>query len=157
MKPKAYIETTIISYLASRPSRDIIVAAHQQITHEWWSERKEDFGLFASQLVWDEAEAGDRGVSQRRLAVLEEIQLLELTEDGLSLANDLVAKGPLPRKAAEDAIHIATAVINSMDYLLTWNCSHLANAAMRSEIEHICRTRGYEPTIICTPEELLEE
>ena len=157
MNPKAYIETTIISYLAGRPSRDIIVAAHQQITHEWWSKRKEGFDLFASQLVWDEAEAGDRGVSQRRLAVLQAIQLLEITVEGLSLANELVVKGPLPRNAAEDAIHIATAVINGMDYLLTWNCTHLANAAMRSEIEHICRTKGYEPTIICTPEELLEE
>ena len=99
-------------------SRDIIVAAHQQITHEWWSKRKEGFDLFASQLVWDEAEAGDRGVSQRRLAVLQAIQLLEITVEGLSLANELVVKGPLPRNAAEDAIHIATAVINGMDYLL---------------------------------------
>ncbi len=157
MKPRAYIETTIISYLTGRPSRDIIAAAHQQITHEWWSSRKEDFDLFASQLVWDEAEAGDREVSQRRLAVLESVELLEVTEEGLYLANLLVEKGPLPRTAVEDAIHIATAVINGMDYLLTWNCSHLANAAMRSEIEQICRTNLYEPTIICTPEELLEE
>jgi predicted nucleic acid-binding protein len=157
MKPKAYIETTFISYLTAYPSRDIIVAAHQQITHEWWSTRKEDFDLFVSQLVWDEAKAGDQEMSQRRLAVLETVELLEVTEEGLSLANELVDKGPLPQKAAEDAIHIATAVINGMDYLLTWNCSHLANAAMRSKIEQICRTKGYEPTIICTPEELLEK
>lgn len=157
MKPKAYIETTFISYLTSRPSRDIIVAAHQQITDEWWSTRKEDFDLFASQLVWDEAGAGDQEMSRRRLAALEPVELLEVTEEALSLAKDLVDKGPLPQKAAEDAIHIAVAVINGMDYLLTWNCSHLANAAMRGKIEQICRTRGYEPTVICTPEELLEE
>ena len=96
-------------------------------------------------------------MSQSRLAALESIELLEVTEEALSLARELVEKGPLPPKAAEDAIHIAVAVINGMDYLLTWNCRHLANAAMRSKIEHICRSNGYEPAIICTPEELLEE
>lgn len=157
MKPKAYIETTFISYLTSRPSRDLIVAAHQQITDEWWSTRKEDFDLFASQLVWDEAKAGDQEMSRRRLAALETVELLGVTEEALSLAKELVEKGPLPRHATEDAIHIAVAVINGMDYLLTWNCSHMANAAMRSKIEQICRAKGYEPTVICTPEELLEE
>lgn len=157
MKPKAYIETTIIGYLTSRPSRDVIAAAHQQITQDWWSSRKEHFELFASQLVWDEAGAGDSEASQRRTAVLRGIGLLAVTEDALLLANELVVNGPLPRKAGEDAVHIATAVVNGMDYLLTWNCSHLANAAMRFQIEQICRTKGYEPAIICTPEELLEE
>lgn len=96
-------------------------------------------------------------MSRKRLAALEPIELLEVTEEALSLAKELVEKGPLPQKAAEDAIHIAAAVIHGMDYLLTWNCSHLANAAMRSKIEQICRSKGYEPTVICTPEELLEE
>lgn len=157
MKPKVYVETTVISYLTARPSRDVIIAAHQQITDEWWVTRKKDFDLFASQLVWNEAEAGDREMSRKRLAALEPVELLEVTEEALSLAKELVEKGPLPQKAAEDAIHIAVAVIHGMDYLLTWNCSHLANAAMRSKIEQICRSKGYEPTVICTPEELLEE
>ena len=157
MKPRAYIETTVISYLTARPSRDVIVAGHQQVTDEWWRMRRLDFDLFASQLVWDEAEAGDQEASQKRLAALESVGMLEITEEALSLAKELVEKGPLPPRAAEDAIHIAVAVINGMDYLLTWNCSHLANAAMRSKIDRICRARGYEPTVICTPEELLEE
>ena len=83
--------------------------------------------------------------------------MLEVTEEALFLANELVDSGPIPRNAGEDAVHIAAAVVNGMDYLLTWNCSHLANAAMRIKIEQICRIKGYEPTIICTPEELLEE
>lgn len=96
-------------------------------------------------------------MSRRRLAALETVEFLGVTEEALSLAKELVEKGPLPQHATEDAIHIAVAVINGMDYLLTWNCSHMANAAMRSKIEQICRANGYEPTVICTPEELLEE
>ncbi len=83
--------------------------------------------------------------------------MLEVTEDALALAEDLVSKGALPRKAAEDAIHIAVAVVNGLDYLITWNCKHIANARMRDKIEHVCRAKGHEPVIICTPEELLEE
>ena len=89
MKPKAYIETTVISYLTARPSRDVIVAGHQQVTDEWWRTRKADFDLFASQLVWDEAEAGDQEMSQRRLAVLETVELLEVTEEFYLLPKSL--------------------------------------------------------------------
>ena len=96
MKPKAYIETTVISYLTARPSRDVIVAAHQQITDEWWKTRKGNFDLFASQLVRDEGMAGSQEMSQRRLEALESVALLEVTEAALSLAKDLVDKGPLP-------------------------------------------------------------
>lgn len=157
MKPKVYIETTVISYFTARPSRDVITAAHQKITSEWWTSRRERFDLLTSQLVWDESEAGDLEISQRRLSMLEGVELLEVTEAALSLAEELVKSGPIPQKAAEDAVHIAVAVTNGLDYLLTWNCRHLANAAMRTQIEQICRAKGYEPVIICTPEELLEE
>lgn len=153
---KVYIETSIISYLAARPSRDVIVAAHQQITDEWWHTQKDKFDLFASQLVRDEAQAGDPKASQKRLSFFDAIAMLEVTEEALKLAEDLVAKGPLPPNVVEDAIHIAVTVTNGIDYLLTWNCKHLANAAMRNKIESICRTNGYEPAIICTPEELQE-
>ena len=156
MKAKAYIETSVVSYLTARPSRDIVMAAHQQITHDWWQTRRQTFDLVASQLVVQEAGAGDQEAAQARLDVLESIELLAVTEEALVLAHALVEIGPLPPNAVEDALHIAIAVTNGMAYLLTWNYKHLANAAIRNAIDNVCRSQGYEPVIICTPEELLE-
>jgi predicted nucleic acid-binding protein len=156
LKVKVYVETSVISYLTAWPSRDIVIAGHQQSTRDWWQEQSQSFQLVASQLVVQEASAGDAVSAQERLEILKNIELLELTEDALSLAKVLIESGPLPRKAAEDALHIAIAVTNGVEYLLTWNCKHIANASMRSSIERICRSAGYDPTIICTPEELLE-
>lgn len=157
VKPKVYVETSVISYLTSRPSRDLVVAGHQQVTQDWWEDRRRDFHLVASELVFEEAGAGDAALARERMAVLREMELLEVSEAALQLAQDLVHGGPLPEKAAEDALHIAIAVVNGVEYLLTWNHKHLANAAMRASIERICRQAGYEPSILCTPEELLEE
>ena len=156
MKSKVYLETSIISYLTSRPSRDLIIAAHQQITHDWWENHRHNFDLYVSQLVIEEAEAGDEVAAQRRLRALRGIPLLSLTEESVHLAEKLVRDGPIPPKAAVDAFHIAVATFHGMDYLLTWNFKHIANAVMRSGIEQVCRAAGYEPPIICTPQELLE-
>jgi len=155
MKPRVYIETTIISYLTARPSRDLITAAHQQITQEWWEKRQLEFDVYISQLVIQEASAGDEKVARKRLEILGAYPLLALNSSSLSLAQALLNKGSLPTKAAEDALHIAVAATHGMDYLLTWNCKHIANAATRSKIEMICRQENYEPPVICTPEELL--
>jgi len=157
MKPKVYLETSVISYLTSRPSRDLIVAANQQITQEWWQVRRQDFDLFISQLVVQEASAGDEHAAQQRLQAIADIPLLTLSEEAVVFAEKLVKEGPMPQKAVEDALHIAVATLNGMDYLLTWNFKHIANATMRYKIERICRLTGYEPPIICTPQELLEE
>lgn len=157
MKPKVYVETTVVSYLFGRPSRDVIVAAHQQITDEWWRTKRESFELFASQLVLRESQAGDKEMAQKRVLALEETQLLEVTEEALTLAERLISQGPLPRNAVEDAMHIAVAVVNGLDYLITWNCKHIANAKMRDRIGQVCRSLGYEPVTLCTPEELLED
>lgn len=157
MKPKVYLETSVISYLTSRPSRDLIVAGHQQTTQDWWAERRHAFHLVASQLVMNEASSGDVEAAKARLEVLASVELLEAREDGHELAVALVADGPIPTVAAEDALHIAIAVTHGVEYLLTWNCKHIANASMRSSIDRICRRHGYEPTILCTPEELLED
>lgn len=157
MKPKVYLETTIPSYLTAWPSRDLIIAAHQQITQQWWQTRRAEFDLFVSQIVLQEAGAGDKEPAARRLAILEKLPLLEQTEAVTAFAQELVEDVPFPERAAVDALHIAMAVVNGMDYLLTWNCTHIANAALRSPIEAICRSKGYEPPVICTPEELLEE
>ena len=157
MKSKIYIETTIISYLASRMNRDLIIAAHQELTHEWWKNRRNEFDLFISQLVIQEAECGDKKAAQRRLNILEEIPLLEMNENVLVLSHALVKEKVVPEKAVEDALRIATATIHGMDYLLTWNCKHIANAEIRYAINTICQERGYIPPIICTPEELMGE
>ena len=154
MAPKIYLETTIISYLAARPSKDLITAAHQQVTHDWWQNRRGDFDLFSSQLVIHESTAGDPAVAKMRLQLLSGISLLQVNVDCVSLARSLVERGPIPEKAAVDALHIAIATVHGMDYLLTWNCKHIANAEMQTAVSRICRSAGYEPPVICTPEEL---
>jgi hypothetical protein len=154
MKPKVYIETTIVSYLTARPSRDLVIAAHQQLTQEWWDQRRESFDLYVSQLVIQESGAGDAFMVRKRLEVLETILMLDLRPEAVALARALVEKGPIPEKAAVDALHIAVATVHGMDYLLTWNCKHIANAEMQTAVAAICRAAGSEPPVICTPEEL---
>lgn len=156
MKPKVYLETTIISYLAARPSRDLIVASHQQITHEWWQTARPNFATVSSQLAVREAGAGDAEAAAARLAFLIGVTLLEISEDALTLAQRLMQSKAIPQEFPEDALHVAVAVVNGIEYLLTWNYKHLANAGMRSKIEATCRELGYEAVIICTPEELME-
>lgn len=155
MKPKVYIETTIVSYLTAWPSRDLVRAAHQQITREWWQGSAASFDLYSSQAVVREASGGDPDAAAQRTKVLEGMPVLELTPEARDLAEQLLEQAALPRKAAVDALHIAIAVVSGMDYMLTWNCTHIANATMRGRIESICRSNGYEPPIICTPEELM--
>jgi predicted nucleic acid-binding protein len=156
MKPRAYIETTIVSYLTARSTRDLVRAAEQEITKEWWDNRH-TFELYISQLVLDEAAAGDADAAQRRLAALGEVAILDTTEEAISLGRHLVAAGGLPPKATADALHIAVAAVHGLDYLLSWNCTHIANARMRGKIEGLCRGAGYDPPMLCTPRELMEE
>ena len=157
MKPKVYVETTVISYLTSRPSRDLRVAAHQQATQDWWRDRRGAFDLYASQLVFQEASRGDEEAAKSRTGKLSRIVLLDATDEALALTETIVQRGLIPRAVAEDAAHIAIATANGMDYLLTWNLKHIANATVRSRIEALCRAKGYTPPVICTPEELMEE
>jgi predicted nucleic acid-binding protein len=156
MKPSVYVETTIPSYLTAWASRDLVRAAHQQITREWWA-RREGFELYTSRLVVQECQAGDPQAAADRLAALTGIPLLEQATDVAELAEALLRDVPLPEKAAADALHIATAAVHGMRYLLTWNCTHIANVALRQQIEAVCRAAGYEPPLICTPEELPTE
>ena len=155
MKAKIYLETTIASYLTARPSRDLIVAAHQQITQEWWETRQQKFDIFISELVVREAGAGDKVAARKRIEALDNIPLLGLNEEVLHLAHELVQGGPIPESAKEDALHIALATVHGMDYILTWNCRHIANAEMRTGVTSICISQGYETPVICTPEELM--
>ena len=141
MKPKIYLETTIVSYLTAQPSRDLITAAHQQITQQWWHTQRARFDLFVAPPVMQEVQAGDPNAAARRLAALQSIPILTLSEAAAGLAQALIVPGPLPANAVVDALHIAIAAVNGMQYLLTWNCTHLANAAIRSDIEDVCRAR----------------
>jgi predicted nucleic acid-binding protein len=133
----------------------LIVAANQQITQEWWRTSRPEFELYVSQLVVREASEGDVAAAERRLQAIEEVPLLELNEDALNLAEALVKHGPMPPTAVEDALHVAVAAAHGMDYLLTLSFRHIANASMRTRIERVCRSRGYEPPVVCTPQELL--
>jgi len=150
-----YLETTFISYLVARPSRDVIVAAHQQTTHDWWDDRRGDFACYVSQVVADEASAGDPDEIRKRLEVIRPLPLLEVTESVQSLAQAIVASGVIPPRAVRDAAHIATAAVHRMDYLLTWNCRHLANAQIMRRIEKVCDELSHRMPLICTPEELM--
>ena len=156
MKATVYLETSIIGYLTSRPSRDLITAANQQLTHEWWTDHREIFDIFISQFVIDECGEGDAVAAQERLEVLTGVRQLDAIEDVENVAEELVKQVPLPEKAGVDALHIAVATVHGMEYLLAWNCTHIANAAFRPPIEAVCRSFGYEPPTICTPQELME-
>ena len=155
-KSKVYVETTVISYLTALPSSDVVLAAHQQISREWW-QRRDRFDLFVSQAVLREAARGDVEAAARRLAAVEGVPVLAVGAEALQLADRFLRRRVIPAKAEVDAVHIAVAVVNGMDYLLTWNCTHIANAAIRAKIEHTCRDMGLQPPIICTPEEPMEE
>jgi len=150
-----YLETTIPSYLSAWRSPELVMAARQQIKREWWDTRRHDFELFISQLVVDEASAGDPDAATRRLEVLEGLPLLEPQDDTDVLAEILVQELWLPEKAEDDATHISLCVVNGIDFLVTWNLTHIANAEYRPTIDAVCRSFGYRPPVICTPEELM--
>ena len=154
MLPKLYLETSVTSYLVARPSRDVVTAGRQEVTRIWWEEHRSRYDLFISAYVRTEAGNGDITYARLRLDALTGIPEAEMTEAAMRLAQTLIEPGPIPTKATLDAFHIAAAVSVGADYLLTWNFKHLANAALRTRIEEICRDSGYEPPIICTPEEL---
>lgn len=130
--------------------------ANQNTTTEWWELRRPNYSVFASDLVIAEASSGYPEASQRRLAAIADLPLLQISENVRALAQALIDSHALPEKAEADAYHVAIAAVNGVAYLLTWNCTHIANAHTRPKIETTCRTLGYEPPVICTPLELME-
>ncbi|MFO0791535.1 MAG: type II toxin-antitoxin system VapC family toxin [Pirellulales bacterium] len=155
-KAKVYVETTVISYLTSQPSAKVVTAAHQEITKEWWETRRSAFEVFVSELVRQEAAEGDLLAAAKRLEIIDSLPLLLVTPHANRLAAVLSRALRLPTRASADAAHIALAVVNGMDYLISWNCRHIANAHLRSKIDAVCESFGYATPGICTPEELLE-
>ena len=154
--PTVYVETSVISYLTALPSRDLVLAAHQQVTREWWSGR-DRFELLVSDAVLAEITRGDDVAAARRLAVLEGISVLSATAPAQALARAFLQAAAMPSNAAIDAVHVAVAAAHGVDFLVTWNCAHIANAVVREKIEAVCRAAGFRPPVICTPLELSVE
>lgn len=154
-KPTVYIETTIPSFLAARPSGDLIAAGRQLITRQWWDLKRSEYDLFVSETVVEEAGRGDPDAARLRLAVLDGLPLLMVDEPTMALTRVILKSGVIPGKVAADAGHVAAAVRYGMDFLLTWNCSHIANAAIWQPLGELVRKEGYRLPIICTPDELL--
>jgi len=154
-KQTVYVETTIFSYLAARPSRDAVTAARQVITRQWWDRQRQKYSLFVSAAVEAECLRGDAGVAQIRRALLAETLLVPLNQRILEVARILIAPGAIPDNAEADAVHIAAAAVAECDFLLTWNFRHIANVHIRREVERILARYGYTKTTICTPEELI--
>lgn len=149
-----YLETTVPSYVAAKPSRDLIVAAHQQITREWWQDARERFELFISEAVVAEIRLGDPEASARRLQFVQDLPRLQLNDDVRSLVRLYDEKLGLPTQAKVDVLHIAFAVGHGMDYLLTWNCAHIANGEVIRRLQEVNREIDQVTPIILTPEEL---
>lgn len=155
MAQSVYLETTIPSYLAAWESVELSMAAKQQTTREWWNTQREHFRLFVSDAVILEVTAGDVSAAERRLEVLNGITILAPSSEADELAIALVDKLKLPDKAILDAVHIAICVVHRIDYLLTWNCRHIANATYQPIIHSVCDERGYTMPVICTPDQLM--
>ncbi|MCZ8189749.1 MAG: type II toxin-antitoxin system VapC family toxin [Microcystis sp. LE19-338.1B] len=155
MSETVNIETSILGYLTARPSRDLIVTANIEVTREWWNTRRGDFQLYSSQAVVKETSQGDVVIASQRLEILANLSLLDLNQAVLDLAEQFLERSNLPAKADIDAVHIAVATVHGMDYLLTWNCKHIANAQIQGKLAEISLDFGYELPILCTPYELL--
>ena len=155
MKQRVYLETTVISYLAARTSRDVIIKAHQEVTRTWWLKRRKDFELMVSDVVQEEIGRGDKTAAAERLGYVKNLNSVLSTEPAIALARLLLKQKAVPAVAEVDALHVGVATVHGADYLLTWNCRHIANAEMRAKIGAVCRNAGYEPPVICTPEELM--
>ena len=157
MTETVYIETSIIGYLSARSSNNLILMANVEATREWWDSRRSQFALYISQVVLDEVAQGDSAISSRRLEILRDFPLLEVDQAVQNLAAQFLRQSNLPLKAADDALHIAVATVYGLDYLLTWNCKHIANAQIQKKLAQISLNSGHELPIICTPYELMGE
>jgi hypothetical protein len=155
VKSKVYLETTIPSLLTAWPSRDVLIAGQQQATRDWWEERRQRYDLYVSAFVLDEANQGDEMAATERLAVLKECKVLAYPPEAEALTRALLVSRLIPSRAAVDAAHIATAAVHGMDFLMTWNCRHIANAAIVEKLRAICEREGFPAPVICTPHELM--
>jgi predicted nucleic acid-binding protein len=150
-----YIETSILGYLSARPTDNLILAANMKITQDWWNIRRDSFVLYASEVVENEAARGDTAIAAQRLSLLQSFTFLDITEEAIEVAQEFLKQSNLPPKAFNDALHMALATVYGLDYLLTWNCKHMANAQIQKKLSQISLDLGYKLPFICTPLELI--
>jgi len=155
MTPSLYLETSIIGYLTIRPTPNLITASNALITEDWWTNRRQNFVIYISEIVLEEVARGDQEIASKRLELLDELPLLQINQTVEELAKAFLTQSNLPPKASDDALHIALATVYKLDYLLTWNCKHIANAQIQKKLSQISQKFGYELTTICTPYELM--
>jgi predicted nucleic acid-binding protein len=156
MKRHVYIETTVVSYLTAKPSRDIMIAGHQEATRELWAKLSSRYETYVSALVFEEAGRGDPDQAQMRLAAIAKFPMLDIDDDARSLAESIIDKKGIPSEYPEDALHIAAAAVNGIEVIITWNFAHLNNPFTRKKVRKIVEAEGYSCPEICSPEELLE-
>jgi predicted nucleic acid-binding protein len=156
MKKRVYIETTVVSYFVARPSRDIIVAGHQEATRDIWPDLTAEYETYISALVYEEAGKGDPDQAKMRLAAIEAFSMLDIDDEARFLAEKIIAGRGIPADYPEDALHIAVAAVNGMEVLVTWNFAHLNNPFTRRAVRRIVEGEGYVCPEICSPQELLE-
>ena len=156
MKKRIYVETTVVSYLTAKPSRDIIIAGHQEATRELWPELSVQYDTYVSALVFEEAGRGDHDQAQMRIAAIEPFPMLDIDNEAQSLAEKIIAGKAIPTEFPEDALHIAVAAVNGIDVVITWNFAHMNNPFIRKMVRRIVENEGYQCPEICSPEELME-
>ena len=150
-----YIETSIVSHATAWPSSDIQIAALQHQARTWWATERLNFELVTSQLVIDEASVGDPIAAAERLQLLDGLPTVPIDEDVRSLARAILSASIMPPKAAADALHVAAAAVAGLQYLLTLNCKHIANAHELPRVYRLLDDRGSGQLLICTPAEFL--
>jgi hypothetical protein len=156
MKEKVYIETSVISYLCSRPSRDLVVSANQEVTREWWEKERARYDCYVSALVLEEASSGDADAAAKRKRAVAELKELAVNTASAAVARELLVRSGFPPKVTDDLAHVAVAAVYGMDYLLTWNCAHIANPHWQPRVAAVLTELGYAAPVICTPQALLE-
>jgi hypothetical protein len=157
MKETVYLETTVVSYYTSRPSNDIIVLSRQRLTEQWWTDAFKRFDIFISEAVIEEATAGDPIASQKRLEALSTCSLLDIDDEVSKIYNVYLDRLEIPEKAFRDALHLAVATVHKMDFLVTWNCAHIANGETIKRLIAVNSELGLSIPVIVTPEELMKE
>lgn len=156
-RPTVYVETSVVSYLVAKPARDIVIAGRQQVTRDWWDMARRQYRLVVSDAVIREAKAGNPDMARTRLLVLDELDMVRTSPSVERLARQLIDARAIPDRAIADAVHVATAVANGVDYLVSWNFRHIAGAQARKRIDAACVRAGFSPVILCSPDQLMED
>lgn len=157
IKPRVYVEPTVVSYLVARPSNNPVLAARQEASRQLWEDYADRFEFVISSVVRDEIRQGDATAAQKRLAVVSSLTILEVSPDMDMLVEKLLDSGAVPRGSVFDAQHIAIATVHSVEYLVSWNHKHIVNEYKREHINQVCQTAGFHPITICTPTALMED